>query len=390
MASTSSSPEVAAWRDFCARLAAAGDALLGDEFPGAPADRADGFAHLAEQVIWALSWSVKHADPRRPAFQRQNDLVTRWGGPNADNVYRHARVEPTRRYRIRGHMHSCDDFILAVRAGFMHMDQWGTLVQVTASEVGIGRDEEFELLLGGSEPGAIALPAEAVMVSIREYYLDWDARDPARFTIECLDDDGPGPRRSGAELATQVAHAAEQVEQSMRYWNEYMRDARVKQPDNSFAPPLQVAKGLSAARYVYCFWNLAPGDALVVESDVPDARYWSLQLYNLGWFELFDLDDRITSRNQHQFWIGADGRLRCVIAADDPGVPNWLDTGGRPEGLAMFRWFWPNSTPSPSARVVPLAGVRDAFPPDTPTVDPAARARERRARLDHLARRFRT
>ena len=95
-----------------------------------------------------------HADPRRPSFQRQNDLITQWGGPNADNVYRHARVEPGRRYRIRGRMHSCEEFILAVRAGFMHLPTWGTLFEITATDLGIGERRRLRRPRGRRHVGA--------------------------------------------------------------------------------------------------------------------------------------------------------------------------------------------------------------------------------------------
>ena len=54
------------------------------------------FTHLAQQLLCWLEWSMGYGDASSPAFQRQNDLVTPWGGPNADNVYRHARVSPDR------------------------------------------------------------------------------------------------------------------------------------------------------------------------------------------------------------------------------------------------------------------------------------------------------
>jgi len=220
---------------------------------------------------------------------------------------------------------------------------------------------------------------------VREYYVDWRAEEPATFTIECLDDDGPGGET--VDVATRLRDAAEHVERSMTYWNRYLLDARAGQDDNSFAPPVVVGKGLSLARYAYCFWDLADGEALVVDSDVPAARYWSFQLYNLGWFEAFDLDDRIVSVNDTQA-ARTDGgrRVSLVVSGDDPGVANWLDTGGRREGLLMLRWFWPSDgapAPSPVTRVVPLASI------DGP-VDAMARAAQRRARLDHLAWRFRT
>ncbi len=375
-------PELVAWRDLCWRLEAVGESLLTGGFPDAPLDRAEGFAHLAEQVVCWLAWSVGHADARRPTFHRQNDLVTQWGGPNIDNAYRHARVDPGLRYRIRGRMHSCDDFILAVRAGFMHQERWGTLVEITASDIGIGRGADFELLLG--EGGTIPLPDGAAMVSIREYYLDWRTDEPATFTIECLDEDGPAPRVTGDDLAAQFADAASSVEHSMGYWNDYMLEARADGVDNAFAASQRVSKGLALARYAFCFWDLGPDEALVVTTDLPVARYWSLHLYTMGWFEPIDPSGRITSRNHLQTTVGPDGTVRAVVAHHDPGVPNWLDTAGRPEGLLTLRWFWPmgDGAPQPQATVVPFAEV--AGPPG------AGATAEMAERRRHMAWRFRT
>jgi uncharacterized membrane protein len=375
---------VTAWRAFCDRMAALGERLLTDEFPAdVDGGHVDGVRHLVEQVVLFLGWSVLHADPRRPAFQRHNDLVGRWGGPNVDNVYRHARVDPSLRYRIRGRMHGCDDWVLAVRAGFMHMPAWGTLRTITASSLGVGRGDDFEVVLDD-------LPDGAVMVSVREYYVEWRAEEPATFTIECLDDVGPGVSAGGpgtTDVAAQLRDAAHHVERSVTYWNDYLREARAGQGDNVFTPPVVVGKGLSMARNAYCFWDLADGDALVVECDVPSARYWSFQLYNLGWFEAFDLDDRIVSVNNAQAALSDDTeRVEVVVSASDPGVRNWLDTGGRRHGLLMLRWFWPDEDappPSPSTRVVSAASLSGP-------VDTEARRAERRARLDHLSWRFRT
>ena len=68
--------ELEAWQEACDRLAAIGRRLGDDDFPAAEADRADGIAHMVEQAMCWMGWSVFHADPRRPRFQRQNDLIT--------------------------------------------------------------------------------------------------------------------------------------------------------------------------------------------------------------------------------------------------------------------------------------------------------------------------
>jgi hypothetical protein len=386
------SAEAVAWREFCRRLEALGERILGDGFPNGPADRPEGIAHLADQVACWLGWAIGHGDTTAPFFHRSNDLVTQWGGPNQDNAYRHARIDPARRYRIRGRMHACEDFVLTLRAGFMHMPTWGTKAALTASERGIGRGDSFELLLGGdgSEPGWIQIPDGVTTVSVREYYLDWAAEEPALFAIECLDDVPAPGRLTGPQVAEQLDHALAQVEHSLVHWNEYLREHRAKGSDNEFALPMKVAKGLDAARYAFCFFSLEPDEALYVETDVPDARYWGLQLATLGWFEQVDPVHRITSLNQRQLRVNADGRVRVALAHEDPGVPNWLDTGGHREGLLTFRWFWPRSDPSPRTRVVKQRELSRLWPAGTPVIDAEARRRELRARQEHLAWRFRT
>ena len=159
--------------------------------------------------------------PPPRSFQRQNDLVTQWGGPNADNAYRHARVDPGCEYRIRGRMHTCEDFVVAIRSGYRHEDAPGTLVELTASEVGIREGHDFELLLGGSgdEPNRMALPDDAIMCSIREYYFDWRPDEPATFTIEHT---GGSPRRPAPTFTDASDEARDLTERSIVYWNDYM------------------------------------------------------------------------------------------------------------------------------------------------------------------------
>ena len=385
------SPEVEAWKRFCQRMEALGERILEDDFPNEPRDRTEGIAHLADQVSCWLGWAIPHGDPDTPFFHRSNDLVAQWGGPNQDNAYHHARIDPARRYRIAGRMNSCEHFVITFRVGFMHMKEWGTKASITSVERGIESGDDFEILVGGdgSDPDFFPIPEGVTTLSLREYYVDWQAKEPATFTIECLDD-VPAPMPSAETLAHQLDHALEQVESSVFGWNDYLKEHRAEATDNVFAPQQTVAKGLSDARYAFLFWDLAPDEALVIETDEPRARYWGLQLATMGWFEQVDPIHRITSINQHQAIRSGDGQIRFVLAHEDPGVPNWLDTAGHRDGLLTYRWFWPESDPTPSSRVVKLADVRAALPPDTPTVDAAARREDVRARKRHLAWRFRT
>ena len=75
-----------------------------------------------------------------------------------------------------------------------------------------------------------------------------------------------------------------------------------------------------------------------------------------------------TPRAARRTWLNratavpeAGGGFRLVVAHRDPGVPNWLDTEGRPFGLVFWRFMLPEGEiATPEARVVPLADVARA------------------------------
>ena len=369
-----------------------GTRILQDDFPASPADQAEGVRHLAQQLMCWIGWSVAHAEPDAPKFQRQNDLITKWGGPNVDNVYRHARIDPSRTYRISGRMNSCEDFIIAMRAGFMHMTKSGTKREVSASDLGIGEGDEFEIILSATpHPGRwIPIDPDVVMASIREYYWDWRPAEPAMFVIECLDAPPTTDPTERIGPAAELRDAATAVESSIAYWNDYLRRHRAELVDNVLGAPFKNPGGLDAATYGFGFYNLGPDEALYIESEIPDARYWGFQLASLAWFESLEFANRVTSLNHEQATVSPDGRVRVVIAHRDPGVPNWLDTEGRRAGLVTYRWFWSPTAPHPTSTVVTLNRLRDVMPPETPYISPADRAAEIEQRRRHVAWRFRT
>jgi hypothetical protein len=96
-----------------------------------------------------------------------------------------------------------------------------------------------------------------------------------------------------------------------------------------------------------------------------------------------DADLRSGAFNTSQARANRDGTITYVIATRDPGVHNWLDTGGRHTGIIQVRWQGtpPEMTELPQAidggQVVKLTDLRDALPPETAWLTP----RERKAQL---------
>jgi hypothetical protein len=145
--------------------------------------------------------------------------------------------------------------------------------------------------------------------------------------------------------------------------------------------------GNPRAGYVQMIYDIQPDEALIVETEVPPARYWSLQLAD-PWWQTTDYAYHHSSINGHQAHIDADGKVRLVIAARDPGVPNWLDTVDNLTGVALWRWYLAEQHPTQSVRVVPLSDVRAHLPGGTPFVTPDDRRCVIQQRAAAVRRRF--
>ena len=131
--------------------------------------------------------------------------------------------------------------------------------------------------------------------------------------------------------------------------------------------------GFSTQTYIEGLFDLKLDEALILETKLPEkCRYWNFQLDDEFWGS-GDWMNRQTSLNGFSARVDADGGFRVVISAQDPGVPNWLDTAGHQRGGMMGRWNTCSSAPLPTAQVVKVTDVRTYLPADTPTVSADAR-----------------
>jgi hypothetical protein len=158
---------------------------------------------------------------------------------------------------------------------------------------------------------------------------------------------------------------------------------------NTFLPPLDgTAMGAAAEnRPVIGSFRLDPDEALVVEVTPPEGLYWSYSLGN-PWWETIDYARRQSSLNGHQAVVDEDGLVRVVIAHEDPGVANWLDTAGHSAGPVILRCVRTESAPVPTTRVVPFVDVAGALPEGTRRVTPEERRRHIAARRLAVSKRF--
>ena len=389
-------PSVDAWRSFCDRLTAVGERILADDFPSDEAARAEGVRHIANQVACWLTYGLGHADTEHPAFFRSSDLIYMWGGPNADQVARRAAIDGAGTYRVSGTMGSCEDFVVQIKLGAAQTGGADVAAEVYASKLGLKPGDDFSLLLSSDEQSGdwtawVQLPADATFVHVRDYYFDWQAREPATFVIERLDERGLEQTPiTPQDVAATLETAASQIEHSIVFWMEYQERLRTPQELNEFGTPAYVGRGVQDITYSHAFVSLGSDEALVVELDASDAELWGAQLYNRVWYEPLDYAESVTSRNHRQVAVDSDGHVRLILSGLDTGIANWLDTEQRDEVLCTIRWFRPHSQPFVRADVVDLDDLAGFLPAGTAWIDPLERQREVVQRSAHTGWRYRT
>ena len=335
-------------------------------------------AHRA--VMHMLQWGLVglfERDPAAPRFHRIVAPDRKVLGDNPDAVYFDAPVSADHAYRVTGEIKGATYVSVTVESG----EAWGSMDNQTVGVLNdesfdIDADGRFEILLGG-EPRPrnwLGLPEVAGSISTRHYFEDptHAAADPARvpeMRIEVIDDDGnpvtaPPPRPSDASVAAGIRRVAGLVREltvdrppqssaQPRTW--------ISRVPNVFPPPGKPGDlGLAAfdAAYAMAPFLIGPDEALVIRARWPQCRYGNVCLWNRH-LQTFDYANRSISLNRAQTVADDDGQFTAVIAHSDPGVPNWLDSEGRPFGIVYWRFMLPEGEiETPQAEVVPFSDLQ--------------------------------
>ena len=128
-------------------------------------------------------------------------------------------------------------------------------------------------------------------------------------------------------------------------------------------------------------FDIAPDDALVIESELPETRtYWNVQVIDGLWNQV-EIPYRQSSLNGHTAKVDADGKFRAVLSHQDPGYHNWLDTGGNTYGMLIGRWYRCSSTPTPQVTRVKFADLASHLGDASPRASTVEREAQLRQRL---------
>lgn len=317
------------WRDLCE-----------PREPLEPIEVADASRFLAAIAEGALTFV--HADPSAPQFVPWITADRRWADNGRDSAYWMAPVDGAHRYRVSGTRGGECYLSFTVYAGSPgHPERVASNVNHLA--LGVGPGEDFELFL---DP-----PPDACYVICRQYFLDPDHDPPASLRIEVVD--GPGP---AVPAATAIAARWQAASDFVRA----MTRPPVTRSSPSYASTVVNEVGAPAGwradegggrgtpdqTYALGRFRLDDDEALVMDVRVPPCVYASAVLWN-RFGQSIDTRLHRATINHRQMVTGADGTARLVVAHRDPGVPNWLDTGGRRQGTVFWRFLLAAEPPEP-------------------------------------------
>jgi hypothetical protein len=346
-----------AWTEFCTALEQAGQVVLRESSPVTPLDRAEGFRYLTRLLRNALYATVENSDPDRPVLQGL-DLV-KIGADNPDNVYLSAPVRGTVSYRITGTRGSIAYVSFGSKANRYAKD--GTMAstgELRGEDVDLSADGTVEILVSPDQQEGNWLPLaeDSTMIVIRQSYLDRSTETPGSYQIERLGTPMPPPGplepRALVKALQRTTLGVLGTAATFAQWTELFMTRPNELPDWG-QDMFQRAGGDPEIFYLHGFWRLDAGQAWVIDTAVPPCPYWNFQLDN-WWMESMDYRFHQVSVNKHTAQPNADGSVTFVVADDDPGWGNWIDTTGHSTGTALLRWVGAAEHPLPTCRVVQI------------------------------------
>ena len=388
---------VPGWTDFLDGLRDLPDRILAR----LPADQRNDpqirqeVARLALSAIAAGTIDALASDPDHPVFLPQINNYITTGQPNADTNYRSAKITPGGIYRLRGRRGSMNQARIAEMGprpkqteGTVNLGKPRPVHDLNTLKVdGAGR---YDVLLSPTRPQGYTgdwwqLDATSNMLLVRMVGSQWDKEGEPTLSIERLDIPAARPRPAAATLEANLRS----IPTSADFIAPLLVDRPQKLRAEGYVNKLKDVDfsqmgGLAGQFYYEGVYELKDDEALIVETKLPErCTYRSLILTN-EIYETTDWYNNQSSLNGAQAPADKDGVLRIVVSARDPGVPNWLDTGGYPTGVIQGRWLECSSKPVPTVRKVALADVKKSLPAGTPTISPQERdnqIRDRRATL---------
>ncbi len=345
-----------AWREFTVSQEASGAKLMAAAIDST--ERAESVQFLAQLSAAALEMKLAKGSESRPQLTNWMGGYRKFLGDSPDAVYHTAQLSAEYRYEVTGNRGDAEylGFMLYGR----QVNGWNrAAANVSSEEMHFDEAGNFSILLSSAAPDDPAenwlnLESDIHMIMVRQYYHGRTGKTEANLAIRNLDEPQYQPS-TDTEIAVALRTAAqfliETVDGAIALTN------MLATAPNSFDPPSSYSSDFGGVFYptldneYYGGWfHLEEDEALIIEGPVPNAPYWAVSLQN-RWMQSLDYKNYQVALNDHDI-ATENGRYRIVVSHQRPPSGNWLDTGGRKEGLISVRYQLSQDTEKPDLRLV--------------------------------------
>lgn len=355
-----------AWSEFCDDLKAAGNVMFSPGVPRDPFQQAEGIRYLSRLTRAGLEAFVEYSDPAFPELRSMVHETVKIGADNPDNYYQNAQISGRYEYLIRGRRNTVDHISFHTRNG--NYGTTGGLApcgKIDDADLMVDEDGKFEIYLG-SRPGGknwLKTEEETSLLIVRQTFSDRTKERPADLELVNLSGGRPGPLTTrqvdeGLKTASLFVGGTSLL---FTNWAKGFRKHTNRLPrfDQETS---NAAGGDESIIYYHSYWKLEPDEALLIVVSPPPCDNWNFQLDNF-WMESLDYRHHTICINKTIARSEADGSVRIVVAHEDPGMPNWIETAHHREGTMCWRWYRLHEgarAVEPSCSLVKTAELRKA------------------------------
>lgn len=338
---------------------------------------------------------------------------------NPDTIYRFIGVNSASSYVITGRF----DGPLPADTNFSVLTGLGgtTAANLNGRDLVLNPDGSFTITASSAPAGPgqtnhLQLAPGTTLITTRNTLSDWNSQEPMSLSVLRVSGPPPslfsqiggfaipgiGPLVASSPVLTALVSAVPPLPQprllqefetavimlllGISGENKYMGVATTdpvtgaRRPPNVLGDPDRNAEFLSTQLQSAGYFQLADSQALVVTVDPGNAGYFTVPVTDV-WTITGNYWDEQTSLNVDQSVANPDGTYTLVISKTDPGVANWVSTGGLNLGTVSIRFqdFDSASEDSPTVRseVVALDQLSTVLPVTTQYVT----AEERHAQI---------
>jgi hypothetical protein len=411
------------------------------QFPGGPdEENLAALNNAVDEYAMAAAFQQQLLNPMAPTVVTQVAPPHTWYGQsvggsrilydNPDTIYRFMAVNKTSSYVITGRFTDGipSDTSFSVLEGLA-----GTTSSIlTGKDLVVAPDGTFTITVSGdpAAPGQtnhLQVTSGSTLIAARNTLADWNIEDPMSLSIERVS--GPpnslfaqlggftllGPLVNNIPFLTSLVSlipplpiaeaplvrgtftalilAVRGVSEQSKYMALATTDPETGQPRpaNELSRPASNAEFLANQLQSNGYFELADDEALVVTVGPGNAGYFVVPVYN-DWTITDDYWNEQTSLNNAQAIANPDGTYTLVISPTDPGVANWVSTGGLNQGTISIRFqnldTSSSTLPTVSAQMVTLDQLAAVLPPSTVYVTPQQRLEQIALRKEGFNKRW--